>query len=150
MSSSFRVHSFLSSYYILFLFFCGFLFRSHLQKPPPLHLQSCRSIEQKQPQISFIHPETNFPLTKQENAGGGFLLNLPKYSRPLCFCVSGWQGVWSCPVSRAHPLPLPSHSRPRQASLVPLASQVEGGKHGEGLRAKRRRRRCGEIDELGL
>lgn len=25
---------------------------------------------------------------------------------------------------------------PRQARLVPLASQVEGGKHGEGLRAK--------------
>lgn len=91
------------------------------------NLQLCRSIESW---FLFTQKQT-LDDYKQLTAD---VLKL-EYSRPLCSCLLGWQGVWFCPLRHHHPTPIS-----RQASLVLLASQVEGSKHGEGMKPKRRRR----------
>lgn len=101
-----------------------------------------------------------------------FKVHLPPYAYPfLLLLLCSFSQVPPCPPSQlqvyrsierkqqANPAGVLSASVlllvwlagivPRQASLVPLASQVEGGKRWGGAEAKRSRR-SGEIDELGL
>lgn len=70
----------------------------------------------------------------------------------LCFSASAsLAGRVFGPVQLVSPPPRqpPTHSTPGQACLVPLASQVEGGKWGEVLRAKAGGGGVGDM-EVGL
>jgi len=101
--------------------------RSQVQKPLPLQVRWCRSMERDW-QINLIH---KLFVNKQEKAD--FLklnLELDSHTLSASVCLAGrvfGQSSWSSP-----PLLFPIHSTPD--CLVPLASQVEGGTQGEGLR----------------